>query len=217
MNKPKPGKMEEYDNIFLILSGQIKEKKSFFRRLFDNEANSRESLLNRFLEISIPAYETLGAPQVGLEETATDWAIQQYEYRKDKDLSLNEFIESMRGYYVIDLVPENDGIPVYIAPHYESHVFRAKFLEDCKEIIGDKIIETAFTSQLAKGAMDLGNEIMEVANDFAMQNNIMYLKDQRMPPEFDENSAESKVHILFSAAKWLKWWGERGHGYEADF
>ena len=53
--------------------------------------------------------------------------------------------------------------------------------------------------------------------DYATQNNIIYLKNQRIRPDFDEDSAESKAHIMFSAAKWLLWWGERGYGYEADF
>ena len=217
MNKPKPGKEKEYEHIFFILSGQKKEKKSLFEKIFGDEKKSREVLLDQFLDISIPAYETLAAPQVGFDEAATNWAKQQYEFRKDKGLDLNEFLESMQGYFVVELVPEHDGIPVYIAPHYEPHIFRAKFLDYCREIIGDKIFEMAYNSQLAEGAISFAHQLMKIAEDFAASNNVMYLKNQRTPPEADENSPEAKAHIMFSAAKWLLWWGERGHGYEADF
>jgi len=49
----------------------------------------------------------------------------------------------------------------------------------------------------------------------AVDDNLVYLKDQRIPP--DDESMGSKIHILYSAAKWLIFYGERGHGYEADF
>ena len=217
MNKPKPGREKEYDYIFSVLNGKVNEKKSFFEKLFGNEKKNRDALLDRFLDMSIPAYETLSAPQVGIDAAATNWARQQFEFRKNKNVGLNEFVESMNGYFVVELVPVHDGIPVYIAPHYEPHIFRAKFLDYCREITGDKISEMAYSSQLAEGTLSFGHQIMKIAENFAASNNVMYLKYQRTAPDFDENSAETKAHIMFSAAKWLLWWGERGHGYEADF
>jgi hypothetical protein len=38
-----------------------------------------------------------------------------------------------------------------------------------------------------------------------------------MPPDTDEDSLESKIHILYAAAKWLIFYGKNGHGFEADF
>ena len=215
MNRPKPGKEKEYEEIFLAL--QQEEKVPFFKHLFGKKPKPREALLESFFDISIPAYETLNAPRVGFDDNASAWAKNKYEFREDKALALEEFIRQMYGYYVVELVAKHDGIPVYIAPHYEPHVFRAQFLKDCEQIIGKKMMETAYTSQLATGAIIFGKQLMSVANTYAAKNNVIYLKEQRLPPDFDENSVESKAHILFSAAKWLRWWGERGHGYEADF
>jgi hypothetical protein len=215
MNRPKPGREKEYEDIFLTL--QKKEETLFFSKLFGKKQKDKERLLESFFDMSIPAYETLDAPRVGFDDNATEWAKGQYEFREAKGLSLEEFLRQMYGYYVVELVPEHDGIPLYIAPHYEPHVFRAQFLRDCEQIIGERMLEMAYTSQLAHGAIIFGQQIMSIADDYAAQNNIIYLKYQRMLPDFDENSAESKAHIIFSAAKWLLWWGERGHGYEADF
>jgi len=215
MNRPKPGREKEYEDIFMAL--QKKEETSFFSKLLGKKQNGREKLLESFFDISIPAYETLNAPRVGFDNNATEWAKEKYEFREDKALSLEEFLRQMYGYYVVELVPEHDGIPLYIAPHYEPHIFRAQFLKDCEQIIGERMLETAYTSQLAQGAILFGQQIMGIADDYAIKNNVTYLKNQRLPPDFDEDSAESKAHIMFSAAKWLLWWGERGHGYEADF
>lgn len=38
-----------------------------------------------------------------------------------------------------------------------------------------------------------------------------------MPPETDEDSFEWNLHIVYSLAKWLIFYGKNGHGYEADF
>ncbi|MGJ8737490.1 hypothetical protein [Zobellia laminariae] len=42
-------------------------------------------------------------------------------------------------------------------------------------------------------------------------------KDQRTAPDTDENQIESKLHIVYSAAKWLTFYRKNGHGYEAYF
>jgi hypothetical protein len=34
-----------------------------------------------------------------------------------------------------------------------------------------------------------------------------------MPPDKDEDSIESQLHIVFSLAKWLIFYGKNGHGY----
>ena len=58
---------------------------------------------------------------------------------------------------------------------------------------------------------------MAIADKVAEESGLSYLKDQTMPPDVDEDSLENKLHILFSAANWLIFYGKHGHGYEADF
>ena len=65
--------------------------------------------------------------------------------------------------------------------------------------------------------MDYGNRLMTVADKVAKENELEYLKGQRMPPDVDEDTLESKLHIFYSLAKWLIFYGENGHGYEADY
>ena len=55
------------------------------------------------------------------------------------------------------------------------------------------------------------------ADRIAEENSLQFLKDQRLPPDTCEDNIESKLHIIYSLAKWLIFYGKNGHGYEADF
>jgi hypothetical protein len=70
---------------------------------------------------------------------------------------------------------------------------------------------------LADETFIYGQQILSIAEEIASNNNLLYLREQRIPPDTDEDSLESKVHILYSAGNWLTFYGTRGHGYEADF
>lgn len=58
------------------------------------------------------------------------------------------------------------------------------------------------------------NRLMNKVDKLAKEH---HLKSQRISPETDEDSIESKLHIVYSLAKWLTFYGRNGHGYEADF
>lgn len=216
MNKPHSGYEDEYRSLFKLLTGKVKQEISFMDKLRGKKELTREELLSRFLAISSTAYETLQAPQVGMDAEATRWMESKFEYREDKSLTLDAFLAQMRGYYVVDLVPECDGLPVYIAMHDEAHIFRGQFLRDCEEILGPQLYEKAYETKLAEETLIYSQELMAVAEGYASSHNCMELRDQRKPPEGND-SPESRAHILFSAAKWLHFWSSRGHGMEADY
>ena len=217
LNKPKKGMENEFKNLFEILDGRKKTKLSFFDKILGKKSYNETEVQNRFFEISTTPYETLNAPRVGFDTKATEWAKQNFENRTDKAQNYEEFMKEMYGYWVVDLVELQDGIPTYIALHDEAHVFRGKFLDDCEKIMGPELYNEAYSSKLAEEAIDYGNRILSLANTYAKENNLEHLRNVRNPPDADEFSPESLVHILYSSAKWVKWWGERGHGYEAYF
>lgn len=99
----------------------------------------------------------------------------------------------------------------------DENVFRGQFLADCVDIIGEDLVNEAWGTKLADDTLDYGNRLMSVADKLAKEKNLEYLKAQRLPPDTDEGSIESKLHIVFSLAKWLIFYGKNGHGYEADF
>jgi len=217
VHKPKTGNEAEYQELFDKLTGKAPIKPNLWNLFSFNRVKETERLKERFFDISISAFETLGAPQVGVDKAADEWARGRFEDRTDKNATMEQFMEQMQGFYVVDLVPEHEGIPIYVAMHDERFVFRAAFLHDCEKVIGKQMLDAAHTTMSPEMAIDYGEELMRVADAFAAENGCEAMKDQRTGPKGTEDSTADKAHILFSAAKWLLWWAKRGHPIEARY
>ncbi|WP_207632863.1 hypothetical protein [Foetidibacter luteolus] len=217
MGKPKPGFEERHKQIFRIIKGEEKLKElSFIDKLLGKRQITKEQLIEEFVDNIIESYETIKAPRVGYDEVANEWIKTKYQ-ESDKTLSQEDFFKEYLGYYVIELAQERDGVPVYIPFMQDKNVFRAQFLDCCKELIGEKLYNEAWVSKLAEDTLKYGQALMAITDKISVENNLQYLKEQYIPPETDEDSLESKLHILFSASKWLIFYGKNGHGFEADF
>ena len=217
LNKAKPGKEKEFEERFLILTGKKEIELSLIDKLTGRKEEKMKSLSEAFLADAILPYDTLNPPRVGYDDKANIWAKTKFEDRLDKSLTLAEFMKEMNGYYALDLLPRHDGFPPYISWQYEKHIFRAQFLiNDCKDLLGADLLAEAYQSQLSKDTVNFGQRLMKLADNYAIENRLQHLKHQRELPDTEDDSPERKVHIIFSAAKWLLWWGERGHGYQAE-
>ena len=216
MGKPKPGFEKRFIEIFEMLSKDSIPQPSFFDKLKVKKAPTKEDLLQEWFANQIQSYETIKAPRVGRDRKADEWIRNKYTELENKP-TLEQFLKDSDGFYVIELAKEQDGVPVYIAFGQDENVFRGEFLQDCIDIIGEDLVNEAWETKSADSALDYGNRLMEAADKIAKQNNLTYLKDQRLPPDTDEETIESKLHIVFSLAKWLIFYGRNGHGYEADF
>ena len=216
MGKPKPGFEQRYIELFRILQQPEKQKTGFLGKLRGKKTVSRDDLLKEWFEIQIPSYETIKAPRVGRDKEADDWMRERYQ-ETDKKVSEAGFLKEHEGYYVIELANELDGLPAYRSMNQDENVFRGEFLRDCFDLIGEDLASEAWNTKLADEALDYGNRLMKAADKIAVEHNLQNLKDQREPPELDEDSIESKLHIVYSVGKWLIFYGKNGHGYEADF
>lgn len=216
MGKPKAGFEERFKQIFRILTDKEKQELSLVDKLKGKKIKSKEDLLEEWFEISEKTYETIKAPRVGRDKVADDWIKEKYA-ETDKAISLEAFIKRYDGYYVIELAEELDGVPVYIAMEQDENVFRGQFLQDCEDLIGEDLLNEGWVTKFADETLAYGQKLMTIADNAASENNMLYLKEQRMPPDTDEDSLESKIHILYAAAKWLIFYGKNGHGFEADF
>lgn len=217
MGKPKPGFEKRYMEIYQMLKDDNNiPKPSMLERLLGKKGPTREQLLEEWFANLIPTYETIKAPRVGRDKEADAWVKEQYE-ESDKKVSLQDFVKEYQGYYVIDLAKETDGVPVYRALGQDENVFRGQFLNDCLDLIGKELVHEAWETKLADETLDYGNRLMQAADKIAFEKNLQHLKTQRMPPETDEKAIESKLHIVYSLARWLIFYGKNGHGYEADF
>lgn len=216
MGKPKPGFEKRFLEIFEMVTENKIRKPTILEKLRGIKYPTKEELLEEWFANQIPSYETIKAPKVGRDKEADLWAREKYEELEEKP-PLNEFLKDYEGYYVIELAKEEDGVPCYMSPIQDRNVFRGQFLEDCIDLIGNELVEEAWETKLADETLDYGNRLMSIAERIAKENNVEYLKEQMNPPETDESSIEWKLHIVFSLAKWLIFYGKNGHGYEADF
>jgi hypothetical protein len=216
MGKPKAGFEERFDLLFRLIQGTEKVQLSFTDKLKGKRLPTREELIQEWFSIQIKSYETIKAPMVGRDIAANEWLKDQYA-KSDKTLSFDEFEKEYDGYYVIELAEETDGVPMYVAMGQDRNVFRGQFLNDCEDLIGEQLHAEAWNTKLAEDTLRYGQQLLAVADKLALDNDLHYLKTQRDPPDFDEESMESKLHILYAAGKWLVFYGKNGHGYEADF
>ncbi|MBL0743918.1 hypothetical protein [Chryseolinea lacunae] len=206
MGKPKPGFEVRFNQIFKIIGGQEPLP----------PGTNKDDLLQEWFANQIPTYETIKAPRVGRDPEADAWIKERYN-ETDKSIPEAEFMAEHEGFYVIDLAKETDGVPVYIAMGQDENVFRGQFMNDCVDLIGEELVAEAWQTKLADDALDYGNRLLQAADAIAREKNLLHLKDARMPPEGSENSIESQLHIVYSLARWLTFYGRNGHGYEADF
>lgn len=216
MGKPKPGFEQRFVDIFNMVTKNTIPQPSFLDRLKGTKYLTKDDLLQEWFANQISTYETIKAPRVGQDKEADDWLRNKYNKLEQKPL-LDQFLKEHEGYYAIELAKEQDGVPVYIALGQDENVFRGQFLQDCIDIIGENLVNEAWETKLAEETLDYGNRLMAVADKIATERNLEYLKTQRLPPDCGEDSIESKLHIVFSLAKWLIFYGKNGHGYEADF
>jgi len=216
MGKPKSGFEKRYKEIFEIIESDNIPKPSFLEKLSGKKYPTKDELLEEWFANQIQSYETIKAPQVGKDLEADNWIKEKYNELDEKP-SLDEFLKDHKGFYAIELAKEKDGIPVYIAMGQDENVFRGQFLTDCVDLIGEELVNEAWETKLADETLDYGNRLMTIADQIAQKHNLEYLKEQRIPSDVDEESVESKLHIVYSLAKWLIFYGKNGHGYEADY
>jgi hypothetical protein len=216
MGKPKPGFEKRFVEIFEMVSQDKIPQPSIIDKLKGKKSPTKDELLQEWFAGQIQTYETIKAPRVGRDKEADDWIKNKYNDLEQKP-SIDEFLREHNDYYVIELAKEQDGVPVYIAMGQDENVFRGQFLSDCVDIIGEDLVNEAWQTKLANDTLDYGNRLMGIADKLAKEKNLEFLKSQRLPPDTDVDSIESKLHIVFSLAKWLVFYGKNGHGYEADF
>ncbi|HEY3898804.1 MAG TPA: hypothetical protein VGM54_09340 [Chthoniobacter sp.] len=135
--KAKPGKEAEFEILW--------------RKLHGGWCWFRKAKVRRFKEMTDSAFDTLQTPTIGVDEAATEWARAQFERRVDKSLTEKEFLGRMHGFRVLGLVPPCDGLPRYTngspGGYVEAYAFRAQFLRDCTDIIGETLLDSAYQSK----------------------------------------------------------------------
>ncbi len=216
LGKPKPGLEKRFAEVFQMISTNKIPEPSFWDKLKGKKTPTKDELLKEWFDIQIDSYETIKAPRVGRDAEADLWLKERYEELDNKPM-YDEFLQEHQGYYVIRLAKERDGLPCYVSFGQDENVFRGQFLADCMDLIGEELVAEAWKTKLADETLDYGQRLMQKADEIAQEKKLAYLKNQDSPPDGEPESIESKLHIVYSLAKWLVFYGKNGHGYEADY
>ena len=153
---------------------------------------------------------------MGFDPQADEWLLAQVRENGDEE-RYAQVAEQMRGYYVLDLLPECPGLPIYASEGYDGvdrYTFRGKFLDLSRDIIGKKLYNRAWDRMSARELHKYGEALRDAGRKVARKHKLEYLETRREPPDAKMKSREFAVHIVFSAAAWCLWWSDRGHGLE---
>lgn len=221
IGKPKPGYEEEFERLFHMLVGNPQNEGWLLEKIKHVFGlRTREAASKRWFEIQISPFVTIQAPQVGEDPRADEYARQRYREKPPKNKSEEQFLEELKGHYVVALATPCDGIPVYSNGPFgyvELFSFRAQWIViECRDIVGYALIERCYRSYLARDLMSLGKDVLERAAAYAAKHGVSGVEGIRVL-DAPKASPEAKAHILFSAAKWCEYWSSRGHGLEACF
>ena len=228
--KPREGFEEEFNLLWVqywTASGAMPDpelqKKSFLGRLLHRAPQvDTEQIAARIGEISVPAYASIGAPVVGVDEAASLWVRQQFEAGHLAFPTLEAALSEMQGYHSVEALPPGDAFPLYsnggLYEGADRTSFRGQFLEDCVPVIGKPLLKQAWNPMLAHEFRDWGSEMQQAAARFASSEGVTEIlsPDSALPQE-DATEAERMAHIVGSAARWALWWSQRGHGMEPFF
>ena len=188
-------------------------------------------------QVSVPSYTTLDAPRIGFDAAADAWFLERLRENRPKPGMLRGLLAKIRGfagapteerqalakahgYYLLELAPPCDGLPIYshggISEHVELTSFRGAFLKDCEELLGEDLLNSAWEGKLPEDLVIYGEALLERANAWAKAHDCEDVRDQRTPPD-DEESPAAKAHIAFAAGRWCVYWGQRGHWLDVWF
>lgn len=110
--------------------------------------------------------------------------MQRYPNRTNKAITEEQFLQAMDGYYVLDLIPRNDGLPWYSGHglgYAERFSFRGQFLRDCESIIGTETLEKCYHSCLTPGLATLGHELRAKVTAFSTREELARVEKVGQP------------------------------------
>ena len=200
--------------------GYEREWRRLVERAFSDRGLPDQEVV-RFNEISIPAYERIGAPRVGTDPAANAWIIEARQAVTPDDI--RQALEEFDGYYVIRLV-SCDGVPTYsnggLYDGVDETSFRGAFLKDCGGVIDNRLQSRAWEHKLPEAAVDYGRALLDAAQTaetapLVERKGLLSRLGLTKPSESIPLSEQ--LDIVRSAGRWYVFWGELGHPIRAYF
>jgi hypothetical protein len=183
--------------------------------------------MERLKELTVNPFETLNAPRIGFDPRANEWARQEYRSprpnlkREAENVSEEEFLRKLNGFYVVDLIPPCDGVrPGAFGsagnnPNLLS--FRGELFKFCKEIVGEDLVEQAWHSKLADETARYADALLTRAETYAAGHR--FAMSELAVRLIDKNRDVMRHYLraVVDGARWCRFWSSRGHGFHASY
>jgi len=196
------------------------EWRRLLERSFADEKLS-EAEIAHFNEISVPAYQRIGAPQVGRDSAANQWILDARKANTPEEVAA--VLKKFDGYYVVRLV-KCDGVPMYshggLYAGADETSFRGAFLKNCQDVLSKALLEDAWNHKFPEQAVAYGKRLLAAADTAEAGSRVptprrtllsrLGLSKQREPVPIAD-----QLGIVRSAGRWFVFWGERGHAIRA--
>ena len=202
LGRAKPGHETEWQELLSMLCA--------------DEAVLAASEQAHLKSISVPAYQTLGAPTVGFDKTADAWALANK--RVDDPRSDVEYMKAMKGYHVVALLQgQCDGVPEPFSPSQtcsEATIFDGSALDNCTRILDKATLGLARRHIIApEEAVAFGQHLLQTGTQNTplvtpIRPNIFGRLFSRKRVEL---TLPEQRQIAAKAGKWYIFWGVRGH------
>lgn len=117
---------------------------------------------------------------------------------------------------MLDLVPECDGFPPYSNLFFgRRYTFRAEGLIELSDILDDDLLDAAYSHMLAPELAEYAAALHEAAAAYAAEHGVPLDSNREKAAESAE--AAGNVDILLWAARWARFWSDRGYGLSPWF
>jgi len=182
----------------------------------------------------ISPMETLGAPRVGYDAPATEYATKEWTEAQEQfkkmhpqqraywDRPLEEYLKDIHGYYVPQLVKSNGLGRVTGIADVGSESFRGKVLSWAEHIIGEEMVNEAYSDHEADALVDYAERLRDRAAAYAEEKDLKWvvtarqdLSDEEFNTKLGDNEDLWNLLYCFDAADWAEFWGSNGHSMHA--
>lgn len=217
MGKPIQGHEKEYLDLFYKIKNFEPRRETIIEKLLGRKPPDKNELKQRWRSLCVSPYETIGAPRVGRDKEADEHVVNVLYEGNLKPEYYEGILKQYDGYYFGSLAKNQGGVTVYSQGEEDRISFYGWILEDCEQLFADGLLSEVFETKLWDETREFGYRIMSATDEIAIPAGLTSLRNVKPRPDVQEDSLESKVHILYSLANWLVFWGSNGHGYEADY
>jgi hypothetical protein len=202
--------------------GHEDEWRQLLERSFADKELSKAEVA-RFLEISIPGYERIGAPRVGHDNAANQWILEARNAKTPEDVAAVS--KQFEGYYVVRLV-ECDGVPKYshggLYEGVDETSFRGAFLNDCEDVLSKELLYDAWSHKLPEAAVLYGKMLLAAADAAeaagkASKRRRTLLSRLGLAKKSEPVAIADQLDIVRAAGRWFIFWGQLGHPIRAWF